>query len=35
VDSAPEAPGRQGRETLVFGTSISVAGTFPRVKAKK
>lgn len=30
---SPLAPGRQDRETLVFGTSISVAGTFPK-KAK-
>lgn len=31
---SPLAPGRQDRETLVFGTSISVAGTFPKKAAK-
>jgi hypothetical protein len=31
---SPLAPGRQDRTTLVFGTSISVAGTFPKAKAK-
>lgn len=30
---SPLAPGRQDRETLVFGTTIAVAGTFPK-KAK-
>jgi hypothetical protein len=29
---SPLAPGRQDRETLVFGTSISLAGTFPKPK---
>jgi hypothetical protein len=32
---SPLAPGRQEQETLVFGTSITVAGTFPKkLKAK-
>lgn len=29
---SPLAPGRQDGETLVFGTSISLAGTFPKPK---
>ncbi len=29
------APGRQDRETLVFGTAITIAGTFPKKKPAK
>lgn len=32
---SPLAPGRQDRESLVFGTSISLSGTFPKAKPKK